>query len=508
MSLMGIDIGTSSCKVLIISENGDILAQTSELYSLHTNTDGHVELNPFEVREKVFSCIRRCNAFFTPEAVTAFSISSQGEAIIPVNSQFEPLTFAPVSADLRGLPYVGQLRERFGDRYIRQITGQLLDPIHSIFKIMWWNEHERSIQDKCWKYCCFDAYILLSLGMPPITDTSMASRTMLYDITKRDWSSELLSFASVERSALPEVVCSGTLVGTLPEKISESLGFSTPPDVVVGGHDQPCAAFGNGLVDSGVSYSIGTTECISVIRKGAHICNSAWDFPTYPHLFSGTTVTLIGSQTGTRIFRWLGTVLFDESSQEFDENMELFYDLIRTVSKDLTTPVLFLPHLFGGSSLYEDPYAKAMIYGFSQDTGRRKFLKAVMEGITFEQYLGYQKFLGQISNDEINDSVIVATGGGARLQNFLSIKSDVFGKVFTTKQSHEAGCIGAAMLAGLGNGCFTTPHEAIELCVVNAQQVYPDDTLKLYYQEKVKQYDILYQALKTLHLQGESHATK
>jgi xylulokinase len=491
MSLMGIDVGTSGCKVIAISQHGEILAQAGESYTLKSPERGMFELDPLQVWEKVANCIRKCNNFLENDPVLGLSISSQGEAVIPLDVDMNPLDLAPVSADLRGLPYVKMVEETFGEEKIFSITGQLLDPIHSLFKILWWNNERKNIHHNIWKYCCFDTYILLCLGMPPVTDRSMAARMMLYDITTGNWSDELISYASLHVSNLPEVIDSGMVLGILSNEVSKALGFSTCPSVVLGGHDQPCAAFGNGMVDEGFSYSIGTTECISIIRKAGSITGSVSKNPTYPHLFPNTMVTLIGSQTGTRLFSWLGNLLFDTESYTFMQNMERFYNLIRSVPNTLETSVIFLPHLFGGSSNYGNPHAKALLFGFSQDTDKHDFIKAAMEGVTIEQYLGYQKFI-QLNGPSSQPRSIIVTGGGVRFSNWLSIKADIFQIPFRLMESYEAGCRGAAMLAGIGIGAYASPHIASIECVRESKTIHPDPSKQPYYENKIKQFDELY----------------
>ena len=478
MSLMGIDIGTSSCKVLIISDCGNILAQSGAAYTIHTPRRGFFELDPQEVWEKVKAAIQQCNRQVLADPVTALSLSTQGEAVIPVDSEMNPLTFAPVSADLRGLDYVEDLRSHFGEKKIYELTGQQINPIHSIFKVKWWSAEEPSVHVRCWKYCCFDTYVYLQLGMPPVTDRSMAARMMFYNITQNCWSEDLLSYASARVKMFPEVVSSGTVIGSVAKNICRELGFSISPKVIAGGHDQPCAAFGNGMIHSGMSYSIGTTECISVVRKVEDVQPGYTGNPTYPHVFEDAFVTLIGSQTGTRLFSWLGSVIFDKGSHAFSQSMEDFYNLIRKVPSQLKTPVVMLPHLFGGSSYYENTHARALLFGFAQDTEAREFLKSAMEGVTIEQYLGFRKFW-QNNLREQGEGPIIATGGGVRFANWLAIKADIFHMPLKLMQSHEAGCLGAAMLAGLGSGVFVSAIDAVNRCRSDAKISHPKEQLHL-----------------------------
>lgn len=497
MSLMGIDIGTSGCKVLVVSLDGRIIAQAGASYTVHENGEDRYELDPREVWQKIQSCIRSCNSSCEKDPVEALSFSTQGEAVVPVDSRMKPLSPAPVSADLRGLRYVGELAHKFGEKVLKEITGQQLDPIHSIFKIKWWSEQQQQIFNKCWKYCCFDTFVYLCLGLPPVTDRSMAARMMLYDITRDTWSEPLMAYLGIDAGKLPEIIPSGVEVGKLSKDVSYDLGFSICPTVISGGHDQPCAAFGNGMVDEGISYSIGTTECISVIRKQVDVDTPENERPTYPHVIPERMVTLVGSQTGTRFFNWLGGLLFDRNSSRFPQHLEDFYDLIRAVPSSLKTSVIILPHMFGGSSHYANPHAKAHMSGFSHESKAEDFIKAAMEGITIEQYLGFEKFL-HLSGLKESEAPIIATGGGVRFENWVAIKADIFHRPFQLMATHEAGCIGAAMLAGIGIHTFSTPTEAVDAYVEKTQLIQPNESMKSYYDNKIEHFDELYHSVNEL----------
>jgi xylulokinase len=497
MSLMGIDVGTSGCKALVMSTDGRILTRSEASYTIHSRENGIYELNPEEVWEKVTSCIQECNGECVEDPVVALALTTQGEAIIPLDALMNPLSFAPISADLRGARYVNEFEQLFGKDYIFSLTGQNIEAIHSIFKIKSWQQSNKTLHKTCWKYCCFDTYINLCLGLPPVTDRSMAARMMLYDITKNVWDPDLLAYVGIDAGKLPEVVSSGTIIGILSKEKSRELGFSHSISIISGGHDQPCAAFGNGMIDSGVSYSIGTTECISIVRNSEDVQMIHDGNPTYPHVIEHSLVTLVGSQTGTRFFSWLHEILYNNQFSGLLKDKKSFYDLIRAVPPSLTTPVIFLPHLSGGSTHYANPNAKAHLFNFSQETTTLEFIKAALESITIEQYMGYKKFL-ELNQLEAMDTPIVATGGGVRFTNWIEIKASIFNRPFQLMQSYEAGCIGAAMLAGIGINAFSSAKVAVKECVHKQKIIKPDVRMSSYYDEKIEQFDVLYHSVNML----------
>ena len=482
MSLMGIDIGTTACKVMAFSCKGNLLAAHSEEYALITNRQRHYVLNPTEVWSAVKGCIRGCGGdAVRADPVSALAVSAQGEAVVPLDRHGGILAHAPVSADGRGVEFLDQAAASPGADYLFKTTGQIMDPIHTLFKILWWKNYRPDLYERTWKFVPFDSFALMKMGLPPVMDRSMAARTMCFDVPRRCWSETIHRVFGLDTDKMPEVIESGQSVGTLAPPIARKLGFTASVTAVLGGHDQPCGAVGAGISDEGVVYSIGTTECLTVVAEQSHR-DAPPAFPVYPHVLKGRRVTLAGSQTGGRLFSWLQEKVIRHPDPNF-----LFHVEKRMNSRH-TTEVVFLAHLAGSGLHHANPASRGIIHGLNLDTGLEDIVKAAHEGITFEQYLSFTTLREYFT--ELG--VIIAVGGGARSRNWMQVKADIFQLPIKTPALLDAAVLGAAVLAGLGSGVFTGPRMAIEALVGSGATYYPDADMRSYYLDKIDRYKNLY----------------
>ncbi len=495
MSLMGIDVGTSGCKVVALSLDGRVLHTEHGEYPIISAGPEMYELNPEEVWTETVKCIQRCNhsPSVIQDPVTSLSISAQGEAIVPVSRNCSVLANAPISADMRGKTCAEAVKEKYGLRYLYDLTGQIADPIHSVFKLLWWRDNRNELCRMTWKFLCCDSFFHLRLGVAPSTDGTMASRTMLYDVGRRKWSDTLLKEVGIDASQLALVRESGKKVGHIEAGVGAELGFCGPVSVVSGGHDQSCAALGSGVTADGVCYTLGTTECLSWVSPKHHD-NLSVSIPTYPHVAPDSFVSLIGSQTGGRLFSWVIGLLSGCGASENFHTADCFYRYIQTVPPDYTTETIVMPHLAGTGMYFNNPNAKGFVAGLTLQTSAKDILKGILEGITFEQYLTFSH-LPDIDMLFPKDNPINAVGGGCRLENWLQIKADIFGRKINKMRHLDASCLGAAMLAGIGAGEFVSLKEAVERCVTVEKSFEPNHSMTDYYSQKIRDYESLYRTM-------------
>ena len=271
MSLMGIDVGTTGCKVVAFDEAGAVLAEAGREYPLLNPQPGWFELEPDLVWSHICECLLAVNAQLAHDPVSAVSISSQGEAVIPVTRDGKVLDNSPVSSDSRNRQQTAQLDESLGLQRIYAVTGQPLGTMYSLPKILWWRDHRPQIFDKSWKFLCYTDFVAMRLGVEPVIDYGMAARTLMFDVRSLDWSDELLAAAGIDRTRVARAVASGTIVGDIPAELAQGFGFHRPVQVVAGGHDQPCGALGAGVLETGTAmYAIGTTEALVAVTAEPH----------------------------------------------------------------------------------------------------------------------------------------------------------------------------------------------------------------------------------------------
>ncbi len=493
MSLLGLDVGTTGCKAVVFHPDGTILAAAYREYPLLNRGRAQYELDPDLVWHHLRACIQAVNEQVRDEPVTALSISSQGEAIVPISVDGEVLAGSPVSSDSRAVPQANALIDSIGFDRIYELTGQPASSLFSLPKIMWWQDHAPEVYERAWKFLCYGDFVTFKLGLEPIIDRTMAARTLAYDVQSNRWSDEILDAAGIEANRFAHVLSSGTVIGEIPAQIARDLEFVEPVQVVAGGHDQPCAALGAGVIEPGaVMYSIGTTEAIVAVLAEARPELRTGNFSVYPHVVPLTYVALAGNQTGGRLLRWYRDVL---GTQEVEvarrENADVYDVIVRQIS-DRPSGLLILPYFAGSGTLENDTTATGAIVGLTFDTRREDLIKAILEGITYEQAL----CLRYLRERDVPVHWLNAVGGGARSTLWLQMKADVIGLPINRIRVSEAASLGAALLAGWGSGVYSSLEAGVER-VVSVETVFtPRQEQAAYYQDRLGVYAQLYSQLK------------
>lgn len=486
MSLMGIDVGTSACKVNVFSTRGEPLELATRSYRVRAFGQGRFELDPEQVRDAVFGCMVEVNRKCAHDPVSALSFAAQGEAVVAVSEDARALGPVPISADTRGEGYIKRLALFLEESELFRATGQVFDSIHSLGKICWWKEHQPDLYEKTWKFLCFPEYLLLCLGLEPVADETIAARTLMYDISNHSWSASILAWAGVSEEKLPRVGRSGQQVGRPSTDTTRRLGFAAAPIAVVGGHDQACAALGAGATKETVVYTLGTTECISVVSSSQIQEGFYLRLPSYPHVAEGQYITLIGSQAGGRIMEWLAELLGTDPDLEI--RRRLFYEELARIPIHSTTPLLFIPEKMlsfeGGSGT---ALGGGTVTNIGMYTKRVDLILSAMEGITYEQAHRFSRLRAHLP--EITG--VNAAGGGTRNDVVLQLKADIFGCPIRRVINREAGCAGAAMIAGIGTGDLVDVRQAQCLFVKADKTFQTSQRFRGYHDKKINQYERL-----------------
>lgn len=495
MSLLGLDVGTTGCKAIAFDNDGNILASAYQEYNLLNPHPGHYELDPESVWQSLVACIRKANAGVACDPVRALAVSTQGEAIIPVSADYRVLAPSPVSSDNRAFSQTRLLSDSLDSARIYAITGQLISPMYSIPKIMWWRDHKPELFQQVWKFLCYGEFIALRLGLAPVIDYTMAARTLGFDIRSFSWSEEILDLAGISKSCLAEVAPSGTAIGKIPVSVAKSLGFVEDVEVVLGGHDQPCAALGSGTLDTGqVMYSIGTTEAIAAVLEAPNPSLYAFNVPCYPHVVAGSFVALAGNQTGGRLLRWYRDVLGDTEQSVAEHTGRDVYDIIVEQVNDQPSQLLLLPYFAGSGTLHNDQTVKGAILGLTFDTDKAEIIKAILEGVTYEQAL----VLKCLHEAGVPIDCINAVGGGTKSETWMRIKANILNKPLRTIRVHDGASLGAAFLAGWGTGVYQSLKEAVGTCVKTDVEYTPVLSQSQVYAERIDLYATLYSLIKQI----------
>lgn len=495
MSLMGIDLGTTGCKVIAFDLEGRIIAHAYREYPLIHRRPGWSELDSNLVWERVVDAIREVASKTRNDPIEALAVASQGEAVTPVMEDGEVLDTAITTFDSRAEGIAEEIAEKMSPIEIMRITGMPLSGITTAVKLIWLKRNRPEIFGRVWKFLGYEDFVLFKLGMRPVEDWSLASRTMLFDIIRKRWSEKMLELVGIDPDLLPETAPSGTVVDRISPKVAEELGLPKSVVGVTGGHDQPCGALGAGVIRPGlVMDATGTVECFAPAFSEPVLNEKMIEgkFACYPHVVPDLYVTLAFVASGGVILRWFRDTLAGEERIEAQRRGVDVYDLLMEEMPDEPSRLMFLPHFSGSGTPYLDVESKGAILGLTLATSKGEIIKAILEGISFE--MRHNLELMEEAGIEIRE--LRAIGGGAKSERWLQLKADIYGKPVVAMDVSEGVCLGAAMLAGTAIGRYSSLEEAVELLVKPRKTFLPRSKTKSIYDERFEIYKRIYPAIK------------
>jgi len=495
MSLLGLDIGTTGCKAVAFNEDGEELAGAYREYTLSHPQPGWVEISPHQIWHSVCEVLREVNTRVKRDPVKALSISCQGEAVLPLRRDGQPLYDFIITFDSRTRTQCAWWQEHLGAQRIFQITGMPLHPMYSINKLMWLKENEPALFQQAWKFLCVEDYIIYRLSGEVATDASLAARTMALDVTTRDWSEVILRQAGIERSLLPKVYASGTGVATVGLQAAKDTGLKAGVLVATGGHDQPCGALGAGIVRPGMAMNAtGTSDvvCPAFPRPVLNEAMLASNYCCYPHTCEDSYCSIAFNLTGGLLLKWYRDTLCAEEIAQANTCAGDPYEIILSNMAPGSADVFFLPHFVGSGTPYLDPDSRGAVLGLTLATGKAQLTRAVIDSLNYEMKMNIDRM--EQAGIEIHE--LRAIGGGAKSEQWLQMKADVFGKPVASLQISEAACLGAAILSGKALGLFPSARRAAEQ-LVKIKKVYEPD-LQEYeqYQPRYRKYLQIYDLLR------------
>ena len=499
MSLLGIDLGSSSCKGVVFNVSGEVLACESQSYSTSIIGITMVEIDATIFREAVFEVIRKLSRQVINDPVEAIAISSHGETTIPVDKNGNTTGPAIMNSDNRAEEEAEWWDKTFGKEEIYKITGVPLHAMFSLNKIMWIRKNEPEIYSKTDKFLSVGDYILTQLELPPYTDYSLASRTMAFDIHNCCWSQKILNHCGIPVEKLGIPMPPGTIAGRLSKGIALDLGLPAGTVVALGGHDQPCGALGAGAINAGdVSDSAGSYECMVAVSDMPMNSKKAFGYSlnSYCHVVPGKFVTLAFFPAGIVSSWFVGQFCFEDKIMAQNSNKDLFEVLSEKAMKACPGPtdLCVTPHFVGSCTPYWDVRAKGVMAGFTPGTTRHHMYKAIYEGIACELGINVTA-LEEVTGDFGSMSIY---GGNSRSLFTVQLRADITGKTINLLKSDEAVCLGAAILAGIAVGVFKDAEDAVNQVVQIEKKILPNSKSLTDYQKQIKRYNLVYQSLKQL----------
>ncbi len=493
MSLLAVDMGSSSCKAVAFSAEGCALAHNTQSYTVESPHPSWSEMSPAEFWRAFVTAIRAVAMQVGDDPVEALAISSHGETFIPVDAQWRPIAPAILNADNRAGAEAKWLADQIGPGPILDITGLSPHPMYPLPKILWLRKNQPDVFLGATCFLTLPGYLLTRLGMPAYVDHSLASRFLMFDIRKRRWSDEILSACALPIEKFPTPVPAGTIAGDLSKATASDLGLNSGTPVVLGGHDQPCAALGSGVLGPGrVSGSLGTYECLVAASAAPALRDVALaaNLNSYCHVVPDRFVTLAYFPSGIAIEWFVRLFHAAQGSPASASLNELCEELERRATPE-PTGLCVTPHLLGSCNPDFDPNATGVITGIRPHTTRADLYKGILEGIACE--FAAMVDLLQQATGPFEDVYI--SGGGGRSRLGLQLRAALANVTLHRMQCSEAVCLGTSILAGVAIGKFKTPASTVEKVVRDSETIPPDPAMAAQYAAQKMQYSTLYSSL-------------
>lgn len=483
MYFMGVDVGSSGCKVSVIDEKGLSVCFASREYSfVYGDTGSH--LNPNLVIKSVFSAIKELSDNNDLSDVKTVSVTSFGEMFVLMDKDKKVICDSITYDDIRGNDEAAYIRENFGDDKLYGITATTCAATYSLPKLMWIKKHQPEIYDKVRYMNLFADYVLFMMGAKHHTDYSLAARTMMLDIAGKCWSKEILDFAGIDENILGELVQTGTVVGEIDSSIADELSLPRDVKLLAGGHDQPCAALGAGIIEDGVALDgMGSNECI-VPAFDSPMINATMkesNLVCVPYIASGKFVTYAYCRTAGSLFKWYNKVTGDEG-----------YPALTSAMPDEPTDIYVLPHFMGATTPYMDDESVGAMIGLKVSHTKGEITRGIIEGLNYEMLVN----LKCLEKSGFKVKLLRASGGLSKSDEILQIKADVLGIPVQTLEISETGTVGIAIMGTVAMGIYKDINEAVSNIVSVKKTFYPDMEKHEIYKDRFERYKKLYNTVK------------
>jgi len=491
MSLLGVDVGTTGCKAAAFSEKeGRLLASAYEEYDVKRPRPGRAELDAVEVWSKVKRVIVAVAASTAADPIRALAVSSLGEAAVPVTADRQVLGPSILHFDTRGEEYLKGLGSVLEEERLYRINGNTLGNHYGLTKLQWVQEHQPELYERAHKFLLWGSFISFMLGAEPVADYSLANRTLLFDMDQRAWSEEILEHARLDQVKLPQTAPSGTAIGTVAAHVAGELGLSGSVSIITGAHDQCANAVGCGVIEEGRAvYGMGTFTCITPVfrerREPPLMIERGLN--TEHHAAPGRHVSFIYNQGGSLVKWFRDTFAAAERQQAEESGGDVYADLFSEIPEG-PSGILVLPHLAatGPPSFISD--SCGVIAGLRLETSRGEILKGIVEGSTF--YL--KECVESLAPTGIEIADFRAVGGGSKSDAWVQTCADIFGRPFVRPAITEAGTLGAAIIAGVGSGVFSSFEAGVASLVHLERTFEPDPRQHAGYERSFEKYTQLW----------------
>ncbi len=495
--LLGIDIGTSACKIAIFDKTGNVISTEHSDYKVYYPHPGWAEQNPEEWWTAVCFVVKKAlkKGNVNPKEIAGIGIDGQSWSAIAVDKEGNVLTNTPIWMDTRAQSICEELNERIGEDEIFALAGNSLQPSYTTAKILWYQRNLPEVYAKTEKILQSNSYIAYKLTGVMTQDISQGYGLHCFNMRTGQWDEAMSEKIGIPMCLLPDIYPSHAVVGTVTERAAEECGLAVGTPVVAGGLDAACGTLGTGVLHPGETQEQGGQA------GGMSICTDRYQADSRLilgyHVVPGKWLLQGGTTGGGGVMRWLerefGDYEKEKGKRQGKSSLELFNQEAEAIAPG-SDGVVFLPYMAGERSPIWDPDAKGVFYGLDFSKTKGHFIRAAMEGVAYS--LQHNLKIAEQAGAEVN--VLRSMGGSANSLLWTQIKSDITGKQIVVPSSDTATTLGAAILAGIGVGMYESFEEAVEMTIKVKRSHTPNVENEEIYQKNYQTYLELYRRLKEI----------
>lgn len=454
---MGIDVGTSSVKSLIMDENGTEIGSASKKYDVLNPRPGYAEQDPEEIWEAAKCTLLELSGRY-PEVIKdlkGISYSGQMHGLVLVDKNGKPACNMIIWQDHRSVDQREKIYGLVPFEEFNRTTLNQLSPGYLIMSLMWVKEHAPEIYDRSALFLLPKDYIRYRMCGTLGTDMSDASATVIFDTANRRWPWQVIERLGLRKDLFPECHESREPAGEVTRECAQATGLREGTPILYGGGDTLMHEIGTGLIAEGRPWvsNIGTACQVTCVMERP-VFDEQFRTNTFCCVKENLWMLMAVGMCGGSAMKWMQGIL---KVNEF-EQLNRMAEQVRPGSDG----VIFLPYLSGTRCPQNDPLSKGIYLGLSLEHGRNHLVRSTMEGVVYS--LRSDLELLKVLTGKDPDTMI-ASGGGARGKLFLQMQADIFQKALYTTESAEQACIGAAITAAIGAGYFKSFEEACERVV-------------------------------------------
>ncbi len=495
---LGIDVGTSGTKTLLMDPKGKVLATATGDHTVQTPKPGYSEQDPEQWWSATVKATRAVirKAKVDGKKIAAIGFSGQMHGLVCLDKAGEVIRPSIIWNDQRTAEQCRFITEKAGGaRKLIQMCGNVAMASFTLTKLLWVKQNEKRNYAKLAHMLLPKDYIRYRLTGEYAGDVSDMSGTMMLDQRKRDWSPKILDMFGIDKDILPPVYESHEVTGTVTKAIARKLGISAGIPVVGGGGDQPVGAVGNGIVAEGLCSATMGTSGVLFVHSDKYITDPKGRVQTFCASVAGQYCMFGCVLAAGGSFQWLRNTLGAPEVAAAKKRKVDPYTLLTADAAKASVGcegLYWLPYLTGERTPHNDPFARAGWIGITQRTTRNELIRSVVEGATF----GMNDVLTILRDRGLKARQVRLSGGGARSAFWRQMQADIYGTTCATINAEEGPAYGAAILAAVGAGEYKSVPAACRAAIKVARTIKPDRKTVRLYAKHYEQYRRLYPALK------------